>query len=277
MITNTPIALLAEAGISYETMQTYVIIMVALVVVMTVMDMLHKQSAKYFFANAKKAKANATTQLSAGDKVGIAAATIATDVLSAGEFHNPVRRLVHLLTMYGFILFNVATAVMIFTANGADATWTQIWHIGAIMLLVGSFWFWFAFKVDVVAEGNSPFSIDLKRDAFSLSLMATSVAALIWSFNTGNGANVKGWEFGFVILATASLFGGVYWSKFSHMFFKPFAAYDKRITKADGSAENLPTITRDESEQQQRHSMELLVDAPMDMGLGIKREKPQHY
>lgn len=273
MITNTPIALLEQAGISYETMQTYVVIMVALVIVMTVMDMLHKKSAKYFFDNANKAKANATTELSAGDKVGIAAATIATDVMSAGEFNNPVRRLVHLLTMYGFILFNAATAVMIFGANGADAMWTQIWHIGAIMLFVGSFWFWFCFKVDVVAEGNSPFNIDLRRDAFSLSLMATSVSALIWSFN----GNAMGWEFAFVILATVSLFGGVYWSKFSHMFFKPFAAYDKRITKADGSAENLPTITRDEPEQQKRHSMELLVDAPMDMGLGIKREKPNHY
>lgn len=273
MITNTPIALLEKASISYETMQTYVIVMVALVIVMTIMDMLHKKSAKYFFDNAKKSKANATTELSAGDKVGIAAATIVTDVISAGEFHNPVRRLVHLLTMYGFILFNASTAVMIFTTNGADETLTQIWHVGAIMLFVGSFWFWFVFKVDVVAEGNSPFSIDLKRDAFSLSLMATSVSALIWSYN----GNPIGWEFGFVILATASLFGGVYWSKFSHMFFKPFAAYDKRITKADGSAENLPTITRDEPEQQQRHSMELLVDAPMNMGLGIKREKPRHY
>jgi hypothetical protein len=277
MITNHPIALLNEAGMSYETMQTYAIVMVALVIVMTIMDMLHKKSAKYFFANAKKAKENATMQLGAGDKIGIAAATIVTDVLSAGEFHNPVRRLVHLLTMYGFILLNAATTVMVFTADGSNETWTQIWHIGAIMLLVGSFWFWFVFKVDVVAEGNSPFSVDLKRDAFSLSLMATSVSVLIWSYNTGNGADVKGWEFALVILATASLFGGVYWSKFSHMFFKPFAAYDKRITKADGSAENLPTITRDETEQQQRHSMELLVDAPMDMGLGIKREKPTHY
>ncbi|KAA0444648.1 MAG: adenylyl-sulfate reductase [Candidatus Thioglobus sp.] len=254
-------------------MQTYVIIMIALVIVMTIMDMLHKKSAKYFFNNAKVAKESATRELGAGDKIGIAAATIATDVLSAGEFNNPIRRIVHLLTMYGFILFNGATAVMIFTNNGADAMWTQIWHIGAIMLLIGSFWFWFCFKVDVVAEANSPFSIDLKRDAFSLSLMATSVSALIWSYN----GNAIGWEFALVILATASLFGGVYWSKFSHMFFKPFAAYDKRITKADGSAENLPTLTRDDSEQQKRHSMELLVDAPMDMGLGIKREKPQHY
>jgi hypothetical protein len=41
-------------------------------------------------------------------------------------------------------------------------------------------------------------------------------------------------------------------SFFSHMFFKPFAAYDKRIRKADGSAENLPTLNRDEPEQQKR-------------------------
>ncbi|AYQ57706.1 Adenylylsulfate reductase membrane anchor [Bathymodiolus thermophilus thioautotrophic gill symbiont] len=274
MITNTPIALLeATTNITYTDMQTYAIIMVALVIVMTVMDMLHKKSAKYFFENASKAKKNATKELTAGDKVGIAVATIATDVVSAGEFNNPVRRLVHLLTMYGFILFNASTAAMIFGESGGNATLTLIWHIGAIMLFVGSFWFWFCFKVDVAAEGNSPFNIDLRRDAFSLSLMATSVSALIWSFN----GNAMGWEFALVILATASLFGGVYWSKFSHMFFKPFAAYDKRITKADGSAENLPTLTRDEPEQQKRHSMELLVDAPMDMGLGIKRETPNHY
>jgi hypothetical protein len=36
-------------------------------------------------------------------------------------------------------------------------------------------------------------------------------------------------------------------------------------------------LNRDEPEQQKRHSMELLVDAPMNMGLGIKREKPNHY
>ena len=273
MITNTPIADLANNGISYGSMQTYVIIMVALVIVMTILDMLHKKSAKYFFDNATKAKANATKELSAGDKISIAAATIATDVVTSAEFKNPVRRLVHLLTMYGFILFNTATAIMVFGADGANPIWTKIWHIGAIMLFVGSFWFWFVFKVDVAAEGNSPFNISIRRDMFSLSLMATSTTALIWSFN----GNALGWEFVLLILSTASLFGGVYWSKFSHMFFKPFAAYDKRITKADGSAENLPLLTRDDPEQQARHSMELLVGAPMNMGLGIKREKPNHY
>jgi hypothetical protein len=61
------------------------------------------------------------------------------------------------------------------------------------------------------------------------------------------------------------------------MFFKPAAAYQKRVTRADGSAENMPTISRDDPEQQKRHSMELLRDAPMEMGLGIQREAPQHY
>ena len=42
-------------------------------------------------------------------------------------------------------------------------------------------------------------------------------------------------------------------------------------------AENLPLQTRDDPEQQKRHSMELLQNAPMDMGLGIKREAPRHY
>jgi hypothetical protein len=68
------------------------------------------------------------------------------------------------------------------------------------------------------------------------------------------------------------------------MFFKPAAAYNKRIIQANGTNENLPHETRfggktagDDDFQQNRHSMELLKDAPMDMGLGIKREAPKHY
>jgi hypothetical protein len=49
------------------------------------------------------------------------------------------------------------------------------------------------------------------------------------------------------------------------------------VSKANGSAQNLPTLTRDDPEQQKRHSMELLQNAPMRMGLGIKREAPRHY
>jgi hypothetical protein len=83
--------------------------------------------------------------------------------------------------------------------------------------------------------------------------------------------------FALYILATTVLFAGVPWSKFAHMFFKPAAAFEKRVSEANGTHESLPTLTRDDPEQRERHSMELLKDAPMDMGLGIKREAPRHY
>ena len=79
------------------------------------------------------------------------------------------------------------------------------------------------------------------------------------------------------LIDTTVLFVSIPWSKFSHMFFKPAAALEKRVSKANGSAQNLPTLTRDDPEQQKRHSMELLRNAPMHMGLGIKREAPRHY
>jgi hypothetical protein len=79
------------------------------------------------------------------------------------------------------------------------------------------------------------------------------------------------------LIDTTVLFVSIPWSKFSHMFFKPAAAFEKRVSKANGSAQNLPTLTRDDPEQQKRHSMELLRSAPMQMGLGIKREAPRHY
>ena len=54
-------------------------------------------------------------------------------------------------------------------------------------------------------------------------------------------------------------------------------AFEKRVSEANGTNANLPLQTRDDPAQRERHSMELLRDAPMDMGLGIKREAPRHY
>ncbi len=272
-ITQTPIAGLS-ATISYDTMQMFVIVMVALVIVMTIIDVVHKKSMRWFNENVAAGKANATKELSGGDKASIAVKTVVEDVVLSGEFCSTKRRLAHLLTMYGFILFNAMTAIIIFggVEAAANTLYAQLWHVGAIMLAVGGWWFWLFIRVDVAAEGNKWYNID-RMDMFSISLIATSTFALIWSYLGGG----TGASFILFILSAVSLFGGVLWSKFAHMFFKPFAAYDKRTTKADGSAMNLPTITRDDPEQRGRHSMELLVDAPMDMGLGIKREAPKHY
>jgi len=112
-----------------------------------------------------------------------------------------------------------------------------------------------------------------KADLFVLSLVASVTLGAIWAA-LGSGVGLVFWLY---LLATVVLFGGVPWSKFAHMFFKPAAAFDKRVSRANGTAENLPTQTRDDPAQQQRHSMELLRNAPMDMGLGIKREAPRHY
>ncbi len=276
MITSNPFAELA-AVIPPAAMQTYVVLMVLLAAGGTILDILHKKSAKYFFENSKRAQQSATRSVGSGEKVGLALKTVGKEVLTSGEFANPQRRMSHLLTMYGFILLVVTTFILIFgyPAEAAPAILPLLWHLGAVMLAAGGYWFWFAIRVDVSAEGQAWYEVK-KADLFILSLLATSTFALLWSLTQGAGA-VNWLFFALFLAATTSLFGTVYWSKFAHMFFKPAAAYQKRVTRADGSAENLPTISRDEPEQQQRHSMELLRDAPMDMGLGISREAPNHY
>jgi hypothetical protein len=261
-------------------MQTYVVVMFILVVAGTLIDTVHKGSARYFFDNWRKSKSKGSKQIGGGELVSIAIKTGLVDVLTSGEFCNARRRVAHLLTMYGFVIYVVTTAVMVFLyptpATPAPALLPQLWWLGGLMVCLGGYWFWFFIRVDVAAEGNSPFRV-ARADLFILSLLASVTLGLIWAFVQTRSASGAGVLFGLYILATTVLFAGVPWSKFAHMFFKPAAAFEKRITRADGTAENLPTQTRDDPEQQKRHSMELLQNAPMDMGLGIKREAPRHY
>jgi hypothetical protein len=270
MFTSNPFAALS-ASMSPAVMQAYVVVMFLLVIAGTLFDVVHKGSAKYFFQNMRKSKAKGAKEIGGGELVSIAVQTAVVDVLASGEFCNPRRRLAHLLGMYGFVLYVLATAVMVFDPS-AGALWAQLWWLGGLMVCLGGYWFWFFIRVDVAAEGNSPFRV-VKADLFVLSMLASATLGLIWAA-AGGGVGVL---FGLYILATTVLFAGVPWSKFAHMFFKPAAAFEKRVTRADGTAENLPTQTREDPEQQKRHSMELLQNAPMDMGLGIKREAPRHY
>ncbi len=275
MFSSNPFAELS-ASLSPAVMQAYVVIMIVLVVAGTLFEVWHKGSAKYFFENWRKSKAKGVKQLGGVDMAGIAVQTVAVDVLASGEFCNPHRRIAHLLGMYGFVFYVLATVVMVFgyptPATPTPGLWSFLWWIGALMVCVGGYWFWFFIRVDVAAEGNSPFRL-MRADLFILSLLASATLGLLWAI-AGGGTGVL---FALYILATTVLFAGVPWSKFAHMFFKPAAAFEKRVSQANGTAENLPTLTRDDPEQQQRHSMELLRNAPMDMGLGIKREEPRHY
>lgn len=257
-------------------MQWYVGLMIVAVIVGTVADMIHKGSAKYFFANARKTRAQGKQV----NKASIAVKTVAVDVLASGEFCNPRRRVAHLLTMYGFILYVVTTALMVFVyptaATPTPALVSQLWWLGGLMVMVGGYWFWFFIRVDVAAEGSSPLRL-MRADLFILSMLASVTAGLLWAWLQASGSAASWVFFGLYLLATTVLFGGVYWSKFAHMFFKPAAAFDKRLAEADGTNMNLPLLSRDDPAQRERHSMELLRNAPMDMGLGIKREAPRHY
>jgi hypothetical protein len=266
MLGINPFAALSST-IPPSVMQGYVVLMIVLVAAGTLFDVIHKGSARYFFANFRKP--GKKKALGGGELVSIAVQTAVVDVLASGEFCNTKRRIAHLLTMYGFILHFVSAVVLVF-ANPASDVWPHLWWIGGIMILAGGYWFWFFIRVDVAAEGSTPWRV-MHADLFILSLLASVTLALLWAWSQSLVL------FGLYIIATTILFGSVPWSKLAHMFFKPAAAFEKRVSEADGSNQNLPTLTRDDPEQQARHSMELLRDAPMDMGLGIKREAPRHY
>ena len=280
MLTSNPFAALS-ASISPALMKWFVIIMILLVIVGTIYDVMHKKSAKYFFNTGKAAATNASKPVDSAQRKGIAIETIASDVLTSAEFCNLKRRIAHLLGMYGFVIYALATAILVFGYTGEGASgggfWSFLWWLGGLMICVGGYWFWFFIRVDVSAEGQSPFRL-VRADLFVLSLLAMATFGILWAIFQYSGAATLGWIFfGLFLIATIALFGGVPWSKFAHMFFKPAAAFQKRVAMADGSAMNLPTNSRDDPEQRERHSMELLKDAPMDMGLGIKREAPRHY
>ncbi len=280
MFTSNPFAELS-ASIPPAIMQTYVVVMFVLVVAGTLLDVWHKRSARYFFENMRSARSRAKQEVGGGKLIAIAAQTAVVDVMTSGEFCTVKRRLAHLLTMYGFVIYVVATAIMVFAfptpATAAPAGLPALWYLGALMVCVGGYWFWFFIRVDVAAEGNSPFRF-VRADLFVVSLVLGTTFGLVWAVLQAAGGGAWATIFlALYLIATTVLFVSIPWSKFSHMFFKPAAAFDKRMSKANGTAENLPTQTRDDPEQQKRHSMELLRDAPMHMGLGIKREAPRHY
>jgi len=264
MISTNPFAILAETVPSIG-MQIFALAMVALAGGGTILDIIHKKNVKYFFNNAKKAKLSATKNLSSGEKISVVTKTIAHDILTTAELGATQRRIAHVMGMYGTILFWIGSAVMIFkySTPGIEtpSIWPIIWHIGAIMTCLGGYWFWFFLRVDVSAEAN-PWNRIVRADLFVLSLLATSTLGLLWSYF--QSAGILGWDKLFLVLfglSNIALFGGVYWSKFAHMFYKPGAAIQKNLSEADGFRDDLPPP----------------ADKPKQFGLGIKRESPKHY
>ena len=241
MFTINPFAELS-ASIAPSVMQAYLVVMIALVALGTIYDVLHKKSAQYFRANMQKSRA-AGTKVGGGEMISMAIKTAIVDVAASGEFCNQKRRIAHLLGMYGFVFFAVATVVMVFRYTGGDvatpALWPTLWWLGAAMVCVGGYWFWFFIRVDVAAEGSSPFRI-MRADIFILALLGSATFALVWGYLQAKGHDWTMIAFWVHVGATTFLFGSVPWSKFAHMFFKPAAAFEKRLSAANGTRSNLP-------------------------------------
>ena len=264
MIYNNPFSGLSDL-ISPIAMQGFVIAMIGLVVIGTLLDIIHKKNVKYFFNNAKKAKKSAKVQLTNAQRTSVILKTIAHDIATTSELGRGKRRIAHVLGMYGTIIFWLTSVLMIFSfpVAGTDtpSSLTIMWHVGGIMTCLGGYWFWFFLRVDVYSEAQPWYRI-IKADLFVLALLACSTFGLAWSYT--QYSEMIGLSYLFLILFIVSnlvLFGGVYWSKFAHMFYKPGAAIQKNLAEADGSRDNLPPP----------------ADAPEQFGLGIKREEPKHY
>jgi len=263
MLTNNPFSELALI-IPSSVMQFFVIAMILLVIISTGLDMLHKKNVIYFFRNAKKAKKSAKKDLSVGKKTAVILKTVAHDIATTSELGMGKRRLAHVMGMYGTILFWITSVLLIFNyTDGSNApTYITIsWHIGALLTCLGGYWFWFFLRVDVSAEAHPWYRI-ITADLFVLALLACATFGLLWSYFQYTDKPVYSYLFlTLYIFSNLILFGGVYWSKFAHMFYKPGAAIQKNLAEADGSRDNLPPP----------------ADAPEQFGLGIKREQPKHY
>ena len=213
----------------------------------TAIDTIHKKSAQWFFENDKKGKANAKKTLTSSDMRSIALKTATSEILTSSEFANPQRRTSHLFTMLRVLS----------SSSSPQPQWcSSIQHLPPLLpqsglcfgILVPCLWL----LVDI-GSGSSFGSTFLQKENPGTSLNGPICSSspfspwqtfgLIWSFLQSN--NVAGWETLFLALfigASTVLFSTVLWSKFAHMFFKPAAAFQKRVTKADGSRENLPEL-----------------------------------
>lgn len=287
MIGSNPFAVLSESlGLDPSVMQAYIILMVFLVIGGTLLDVVHKKSAKYFFEKGQSLKKIAKREVGGGEKLGIALSTLTNEVLTSGEFENPQRRISHMFTMYGFIVFVVTTAVLIFSlpvVQGERSGLVPVlWHLGALSLCFGGYWFWLKLRVDVRSDGNPWYNVH-QSDLFVVSLLLMATFALIWSAlqaAAGPTSVLTISAFVIFIAASTTLFSTVLWSKFAHMFFKPAAAFQKHVAVADGSRDKLPEIPElSSAECKARYPdiPEYMGANPPNMGLGIKREAPAHY
>src|SRR5690242_21070867 len=90
MLSVNPFAA-AGASLPAGFLQGFLVMMALAVVAGTLFDIVHKGSARYFFANMRKSK-DKGREMRTGELVSIAVQTTVVDVLASGEFCNQKRR-----------------------------------------------------------------------------------------------------------------------------------------------------------------------------------------
>jgi hypothetical protein len=228
------------AFVSPDVMRGYIVLMVLAVVVGTLFDLLHDKKLRFFLQERKRVKAAAKQQLSAADKAAIATKTLVNDIATFGEFCNQQRRISHVLMFYGFVLYVVTTVVMVFgypSDPRPPVVLPILWNLGALMTLVGGYWFFFFLRVNVVHDGHPPWRL-VRADLFIVTLLASVTFALLFE-GVAMAGNPMATQVvaGLYVFFTTLLFVSVPWSKFAHMFYKPVVAFQKRVGEADGSSD----------------------------------------
>ena len=243
MLSNNPFADLSAFAPPALT-AGYVVLMIVFVIGGTLFDVIHKGSARFFFRDWRDARKRSTKRLGPRHLSALALRTFCVEVLTSAEFCTVRRRISHLLMMYGFVAYVITSAVLAIgypdPGSPAPALLPLLWHVGALMVCAGGYWFWFFIRADVSAEGHSPFRI-VRADLFILSLLASVTLGLGWSFlQSASLPWLTATALAAYVIATTVLFASVPWSKFAHMFFKPAAAFQKRVADADASRSKLP-------------------------------------
>lgn len=91
MSSSSPCAELS-ATMPSAFIQTFIVVMIILVVVGTVIDVIHEKSLKYFVENWRGSKCQVPKQGSGGEIVSLAAQTLLSEVLTSSEICDPMRR-----------------------------------------------------------------------------------------------------------------------------------------------------------------------------------------
>lgn len=226
--------------LSPVVMQVYLVLMILAVALGTIYDLLHGSKTKFFSRQRKKSRSLSKRQLSGGETAAIAAKTIVTNVATSGEFHSRERRFSHLLMLYGFALYLLTTLIMVFAFPRdlhTPVVLPVLWNLGALMLLAGGYWFFFFLRVNVSHDGHPPHRL-IRADLFVVSLLVSVTFALILeAVEVAQNTAATEVFFGIYLFFTTILFVSVPWSKFSHMFYKPGVAIQKKLEEASGSSD----------------------------------------